>query len=438
MKRLRWNTLTDGEKSKLLARPALSQSEGLRERVSAILARVRQQGDKALFEFAAEFDRVRLDSLAVSAEELDAAETHLTAAQRQAIGRAAANIEAFHRAQRTAPVQVETQPGVVCERVVRPLQRVGLYVPAGSAPLPSTALMLGVPARLAGCPLRVLCSPPQSDGNVSAAVLYAARLCDIRNVFKIGGAQAIAAMAYGTETVPKVDKVFGPGNAWVTQAKTLVSEDPGAAAQDMPAGPSEVMVIADDSADPEFVASDLLSQAEHGADSQAVLVTTSDGLADAVLREIERQTPSLSRRTIAERSLEQSLLLLVDSIGTAIEVANAYAPEHLILQMDQPREWLDQIQAAGSIFVGPWAPESIGDYCSGTNHILPTYGFAKSYSSLGLADFQRAMTIQELTRDGLGALGPTAETLAMLEGLDGHAGAVSRRLAKLGATGGWQ
>jgi histidinol dehydrogenase len=295
--------------------------------------------------------------------------------------------------------------------------------------------MLGIPARLAGCPLRVLCCPPGKDGRVDAAVLFAARLAGVERVFKLGGAQAIAALAYGTESVPKVDKIFGPGNTWVTEAKTQVDLDPEGAGRDYPAGPSEVLVIADGSADARFLAADLLSQAEHGPDSQSILLTSSDELAREVAAEIASQTASLPRRAIIERSLEQAAIIVTADISTAIDIANRYAPEHLILQVEDARRWLDDIVAAGSVFLGPWTPESIGDYCSGTNHVLPTYGYARRYSSLGLNDFLRSMTVQELSADGLRALGPVAVTLAQTEGLEAHARAVSLRLTELERSG---
>jgi histidinol dehydrogenase len=295
--------------------------------------------------------------------------------------------------------------------------------------------MLGVPARLAGCPARLLCSPPQADGRADPAVLYAARVAGVQRVFKLGGAQAIAALAYGTETVPKVDKVFGPGSVWVTEAKAQVDRDPEGAGRDYPAGPSEVLVIADAAASPAFVAADLLSQAEHGADSQVLLLTTSAELASAVAAEVERQKQTLPRRGIVEGSLGHSRAIVVADLAEALAISNRYAPEHLILQIERPREWLPQVRAAGSVFLGPWTPETVGDYCSGTNHVLPTYGLARRYSSLGVADFVRSMTVQELTPDGLRAIGPTATTLATLEGLDAHARAVTQRLATLDAPG---
>jgi histidinol dehydrogenase len=432
-----WAELSNARRAELLARPALKNDAALAARVAEIIARVRRDGDAALRALTAQYDRVTLDSLEVDDREFDAAEQRLDERQRAAIRSAAANIEAFHRPQLPQPLVVDTVTGVRCERVSRPLESVGLYVPAGNAPLPSTALMLGVPARLAGCRTRILCSPAQSDGRVDAAVLYAARVAGVDRVFKLGGAQAVAAMAYGTATVPKVDKIFGPGNVWVTEAKAQVDRDPEGAAREFPAGPSEVLVIADASANAAFVASDLLSQAEHGADSQVLLLTTSVGLANAVAGEVEAQKARLPRRELVEGALSHSSTIVVADLATAFEISNRYAPEHLILQIERPRDWLPRVQSAGSVFLGPWTPESVGDYCSGTNHVLPTYGFARRYSSLGVPDFLRSMTVQELSFEGLSAIGPVATTLAELEGLDAHAWAVKARLqAGPGAAGG--
>jgi histidinol dehydrogenase len=424
-----WQELSADEQEAALARPALTNDAALAGRVAEIVERVRTDGDSALRDLTARFDRVSVASLEVNAAEFEAAERELTETQRAAIRTAAANIEAFHRPQLPQPFAVDTARGVRCERVVRAIERVGLYVPAGSAPLPSTALMLGIPARLAGCATRVLCSPVQASGRVDAAVLYAARVAGVDRVFKIGGAQAIAALAYGTESVPKVDKIFGPGNTWVTEAKAQVDRDPAGAARDYPAGPSEVLVIADAAANPTFVAADLLSQAEHGEDSQSLLLTTSFELARAVIAAVEAQKARLTRRRLVESALEHASAIVVADLATAFAVANRYAPEHLILQIEQPRDWLPRISAAGSVFLGPWTPESVGDYCSGTNHVLPTYGYARRYSSLGVADFVRSMTVQELTLEGLQTIGPVATTLAGLEGLDAHAWAVEERLA---------
>jgi len=430
-----WNELGPAERRRVLSRPALADDASVRAKVAGIIERVRADGDRALVELAQELDGARVGALEVTAAEFPSAEARLDAAAKQAIRAAAANIETFHRAQLPAPLRIETAPGVSCERVWRPLRSVGLYVPAGSAPLPSTALMLGIPARLAGCPVRILCSPPRADGSVDPAVLYAAQTSGIAHVFKIGGAQAIAAMAYGTASVPKVDKVFGPGSVWVTEAKAQVERDPEGAARDYPAGPSEVLVIADARARADFVAADLLSQAEHGADSQVVLVTTSATLGYAVMRAIDEQKLKLARRKAIDGALAHSSIVVVDDVAEALELANAYAPEHLILQVESPRLWLDGVQSAGSVFLGTWAPESVGDYCSGTNHVLPTYGYAHRYSSLGVGDFLRAMTVQELSREGLENIGPVAVTLARLEGLDAHAEAVLRRLSSSHAAG---
>ncbi len=428
MKQVVWQELDPEGREALLRRPALAQDERLQADVARILERVRQDGDQALTELTEELDGVKLSVFRVAEDEFSAAENALSQTQRDALAAAAANIRSFPEAQLPEPIVVETAPGVVCERVARPIQSVGLYVPAGNAPLPSTALMLAIPAALAGCRTRLLCTPPQSDGRADPAVLTAARSCGVQQVFKLGGAQAIAAMAYGTESVPKVQKVFGPGSTWVTAAKAQVAQDPLGAARDLPAGPSELLVIADDTANPAFVAADLLSQAEHGPDSQVLLVTTSASICARTLAELKTQQASLSRREIVSQSLEYSVAIFVDNLDTAIEIANLYAPEHLILQVENPRAWLDGIHAAGSVFLGPWAPETVGDYCSGTNHVLPTYGFARSYSSLGVNDFLRSMTVQELTPAGLETVGPIAETLADLEGLDAHSRAVRQRL----------
>jgi histidinol dehydrogenase len=428
MKRYDWHTLSQNDQEQLLRRPAPENSSNLYQQVANIVDRVRADGDEAVLKLTEELDGVRLSTLSVSQKEFDEAKTSLGKDNREAIRLAAANIERFHQAQLPDSLSIETMPGVRCERLSRPISEVGLYVPAGNAPLPSTALMLGIPARLAGCPTRVLCSPPQANGTIDPAILYVAQICGISAVFKIGGAQAIAAMAYGTQSIPKVAKLFGPGNAWVTQAKTQVAQDPLGAAQDMPAGPSEVLVIADQDANPAFVAADLLSQAEHGPDSQVLLVTTSETLLEATLSEMAQQKKRLSRSEIIQESLMHSRAILVADLKTALKVSNKYAPEHLLLQISDPRKVLDQIQAAGSVFLGTWTPESVGDYCSGTNHVLPTYGFARSHSSLGITDFLRAMTVQSLTVEGLRTIGPIAERLADLEGLDAHGRAVRERL----------
>ncbi len=423
-----WSTLSTDEQADILRRPALANDSQTKEQAARIIATVRRDGDAALFEFTKQFESLNLQELRVTEQEFNDAETCMSPQAKAAIDTAISNVSRFHELQMPAEIDLAVCHGVRCERRNQAIDAVGLYVPAGSAPLPSAAIMLAVPAAIAACPVRILCTPADENGNVNAATLFAARRSGISDVFKIGGAQAIAAMAYGTESVPKVDKVFGPGNAWVTAAKTLVAGDPAGAAIDMPAGPSEVLVIADAAAEPAFVAADLLSQAEHGEDSQVMLVTTSRSLADKAIRAIEVQLLSLARQDIARAALQQSRVILADDITTAIDISNRYAPEHLILQLENPRTILDQVRNAGSVFLGRWSPESVGDYCSGTNHVLPTYGTAKSYSGLGVEQFMRQMTVQELTEDGLRLLAPTVIELATLEGLDAHAQAVRIRL----------
>jgi len=423
-----WSDLDERQRSALLQRPAVADEAAIRAAAAEIIAQVRERGDSALRELTGKYDRARVDDFRVTANEIAAAAAQLTQEQVDAIDLAIRNVRRFHEPQRPAPLLVETMPGVVCERVSHALDAVGLYVPAGTAPLPSAAIMLAVPAAIAGCPTKILCTPPRSDGSADPAVLVAATRAGVEDIYKIGGAQAVAAMAYGTESVPKVCKVFGPGNAWVTSAKSLVSGDPAGAAIDMPAGPSEVLVIADSNASAEFVASDLLSQAEHGVDSQVVLVTTSKDLAAEVVAQLDQQLAELSRAKIAAESLKHARVFIVPDLDTAVSVSNRYAPEHLILQVENARELLPALRNAGSVFVGPWTPESVGDYCSGTNHVLPTYGFARIYSGLGLDQFMRQMTVQELSREGLASLGNAVVSLAGLEGLDAHAEAVRRRL----------
>lgn len=428
---LDWSTLSADQRQAALRRPAQADAEGLHRRVSEIIKDVRTRGDQAVLELTERFDGVKLTSLEVSAEEFAAAESALNAEQRAALERAIANVRRFHEAQLSDTLRVETSPGVVCERHFRAIDAVGLYVPAGVAPLPSAAIMSAVPASIAGCPTRIICTPPRKDGTADPAVLVVAKLCGVDRVFKAGGAQAIAAMAYGTQSVPKVDKVFGPGSAWVTAAKMLAANDPEGAALDLPAGPSEVLVIADEHANSEFVAADLLAQAEHSADAQAILVTTSRPLAEATIEQLEAQMQRLGRESTLRESINHARLFLVDSLPSAFELSNAYAPEHLIVQVANARDWLPNIRNAGSVFLGAWTPETMGDYCSGTNHVLPTYGFARAYSGLSLVDFQKRMTVQELTSEGLRDLGPTAVTIAGLEGLDAHANAVQVRLRQL-------
>jgi histidinol dehydrogenase len=433
MKRLDWNRLDEAARREALARPAQSRADELRRGVEQIVGAVRARGDAALRELSAKYDRCELSAIEVDEAEFVAAELALSSELKEAIREAAGRIEAFHRAAAPQPVGVDTAEGVRVERMLRPVSRVGLYVPAGTAPLPSTALMLGVPAQIAGCREVVLCSPARADGCCDEAVLYAARVTGVHRVFKLGGAQAIAAMAYGTASVPKCDKLFGPGNAWVTEAKLQVSGDPDGAAIDMPAGPSEVLVIADAQANPVFVAADLLSQAEHGPDSQVILLSDSADLLARVEAEVETQRAALPRGGIALRALEQSRLIQVDSLAQAIAVSNRYAPEHLILQVADPRALLDGIESAGSIFLGAWTPESVGDYCSGSNHVLPTYGYARSYSGVSVASFQKQITVQEVTAQGLRNIGPCTAILAAAEQLEAHRRAVTFRLDALEA-----
>ncbi|SEW00019.1 histidinol dehydrogenase [Luteibacter sp. 329MFSha] len=433
MKRIDWNTLDESGRDAALARPAQSRAAELRQGVEAIVADVRARGDVALIELTARYDGSTLDALAVTDDEFDAAEARLSAELKAAVLEAVGRIDTFHRAAAPRPVAVDTAPGVRVERVLRPIARVGLYVPAGGAPLPSTAIMLGVPAAIAGCREVVLCTPVQANGRCDDAVLFAARAVGVHRVFKLGGAQAVAAMAYGTASVPRCDKIFGPGNAWVTEAKLQVAGDPAGAAIDMPAGPSEVLVIADDGADPRFIAADLLSQAEHGPDSQVLLVSPSAALLDRVAEEVDRQCALLPRADVAAIALGESRLVLVRDLSEALDVSNRYAPEHLIVQTADPRSLLDGVESAGSVFLGEWTPESVGDYCSGSNHVLPTYGYARSYSGVSVASFQKQVTVQEVTADGLRAIGPCAATLAEAEQLEAHRRAVTLRLAAMDA-----
>jgi histidinol dehydrogenase len=431
MQIVNWNSLDANGRRQALARPRVESQSDVEALARSIIREVRKDGDAALKRFAERFDRATLQSLQVSPAEFDAAELLLSGKQIAAIETAIDNVRRFHAAQLGVPISMEVMPGVHCERVFRPIPAVGLYVPAGSAPLPSTVVMVAVPALLAGCPERVMCTPPAADGRANAAVLVAAKRCGVSMVFKAGGAQAIAAMAYGTQSVPKVDKIYGPGTALTTAAKQIVATDPDGAACDLPAGPSEVLVIADDSANPAFVAADLLAQAEHDVRSQSLLVTDSAALAAAVVAEFEVQQRSLSRSEILQQSVANCRVIVVSDLATALAVSNAYAPEHLIVQTREPRALLAGVTSAGSVFLGNWSPESMGDYCSGTNHVLPTYGYARAYSGLSITDFQKRMTVQELTADGIRSLGPVAETLANLEGLDAHARAVTIRLETL-------
>ncbi|WP_293716624.1 histidinol dehydrogenase [Stenotrophomonas sp. UBA7606] len=424
---LDWNALDADAQARALTRPVQTVAAQTRASVAELIDQVRSRGDAALRDITERFDGVAPERFEVSEAEFAAAELAVPAALHIAMQQAADRIDRFHRAGMAQPYSVETAPGVVCEKVIRPIARVGLYVPAGSAPLPSTALMLGVPAKLAGCREVVLCTPPRKDGSADPAVLVAARLTGVHRVFKIGGAQAIAALAYGTETVPSCDKLFGPGNSFVTEAKQQVAQA-GAAAIDMPAGPSEVLVIADAGANPAFVAADLLSQAEHGPDSQVLLLCDDAAMIAAVQDEVEAQVAQLAREAIARQALGSSLLVKVASIAQAFEISNRYAPEHLILALREPRQWLDKVEAAGSVFLGDYTPEALGDYCSGTNHVLPTAGAARAYSGVSVASYQNQISVQAASREGIAGIGPCALTLARAEGLGAHANAVALRL----------
>ena len=420
------------EWEELLKRPTL-RTEELMETVKGLVEEVRQGGDQAVMALEEKFDKVSLSALEVSAEERQEAEQLVSEELKKAIRLAAGNIRRFHEAQRFEGVQVETQPGVTCWQKAVPIEKVGLYVPGGTAPLFSTVLMLAIPASIAGCKELVLCTPPMKNGRVHPAVLYAAGVAGVKRIFKIGGVQAIAAMAYGTESVPHVYKIFGPGNQYVTAAKQLVSLRQ--VAIDMPAGPSEVEVLADETANPTFVAADLLSQAEHGADSQAVLISTSEKLVEEVEREVARQLAELPRQEIAVKALQWSKLIVVRTMEEAMAMTNAYAPEHLIIEAADYLTLAQQVEHAGSVFLGSLTPESAGDYASGTNHTLPTNGYAKAYSGVCLDSFMRKMTFQEIRPEGLLRIGPAIETMAAGEALDAHRLAVTRRLATLKQNG---
>ncbi|MTB82387.1 histidinol dehydrogenase [Providencia stuartii] len=424
---IRWSSCHANEQKALLTRPAIAASTNISAAVTQIIEQVKARGDSALIEFSQRFDKTAISTIRVSQDAVEQAATRLDDNIKIAMQTAIGNIRRFHEAQKPAAIQVETQPGVVCQQITRPIDSVGLYIPGGSAPLLSTVMMLGTPANIAGCRQVILCSPPP----IADEILYAAKLCGITDIFQVGGAQAIAAMAFGTESIPAVDKIFGPGNAYVTEAKRQVSQDHEGAAIDMPAGPSEVLVIADSQANPAFTAADLLSQAEHGPDSQVILLTDSQTFAQRVIDETEKQLAELSRADIARAALSASRVIIADSIAQCVEISNHYGPEHLILQTRNADELVENITSAGSIFVGDWSPESAGDYASGTNHVLPTYGYTSTYSSLGLADFMKRMTVQKLSPQGLLGLATTIETLAQAESLTAHKNAVTLRVTEL-------
>ncbi len=427
LKMIRWSSLTPQDRQDLLQRPVSRQGD-IGESVAAIIRQVRNGGDRALQELTRKLDRAEPPQLELGPAEMQAALESIDPKVDQAIQDAMSRIEVFHAADLPTNVKVKTAPGLNCEVRYLALSPVGLYIPGGSAPLVSTVLMLAIPARLAGCREVIMCSPPASNGEIPPEILAAAQLCGVDRVFCAGGAQAVAALAYGTETIPRCAKIFGPGNVWVTEAKQQVSRDPDGAAIDMPAGPSEVLVIADRDANPEFIAWDLLSQAEHGPDSQVLLVTDSANLASALIEKLQTLAPTTTRAAILEQSLREARVILVDNISEALQISNAYAPEHLIINTADAAALAEQVENAGSVFIGPWTPESLGDYCSGPNHVLPTYGWARSFGALGVSDYMRRMTLQQASRSALAKVGPTAQILAAVEGLEAHRMAVSVRL----------
>lgn len=428
MQILQWTKLDAKAQQQALARSPLIGDDSVEQTVRDIINAVVKDGDQALTLFNQKFDGVEVDTLGLTEQQVNAACARVSDEVKQAIAVASENIERFHQAQTFSPIDVETQPGIRCELRSEAIENVGLYIPGGSAPLISTVMMLALPAKIAGCQQRVLVSPPP----INDAIVYAAKVCGITEIYQVGGAQAIAALAFGTESIPQVDKIFGPGNRFVTEAKRLVSQDGRCSVSiDMPAGPSEVLVIADKDAEPAFVAADLLSQAEHGPDSQVMLVTESMALAEKVNMALESQLKTLSRSDIAAQALSCSRSIIVNDIEQAALVSNLYGPEHLIIQTNNPRAVLKQVRGAGSVFLGAYTPESVGDYASGTNHVLPTYGYSRSVSSLSLADFSRRFTVQELSAQGLQSLGETVMVLAENELLDAHKQAVAIRLNSL-------
>lgn len=427
MQIINFNELDEKQKQEVLKRPAIAAKDEILQIVSSIIKEVREKGDEALIEQALKFDKAQISSIKVSEEELENASSRLDNDLKEAILIAYENIKKFHEAQIPKEVAIETTKGVKCEVLTRPIEKVGLYIPGGLAPLFSTVLMLAIPAKIAQCEKIVLASPAK----INDATLFCAKLCGVDEIYQMGGAGAIAALAYGTKSVLKVDKIFGPGNAFVTEAKRQVSSDINGAAIDMQAGPSEVLVIADEKANVKFVASDLLSQAEHGADSQVILVCLSKEFAQSASDEVSRQLENLPRKELASKSIANSKIIIAKDLDEALLISNLYAPEHLIIQTQNPRELLDKVKHAGSVFLGELSPESMGDYASGTNHVLPTYGLTKTHSSLGLADFSKRMSVQELSKEGFLNLGKSVEILAANEHLDAHKNAVTFRLESL-------
>ncbi len=428
MKTYNYSDLSKETIQKLVQRN-VDPADEIRTVVEEIIVNVRNNGDKALFDYAAKFDKVDLKKLTVEKDELAELAASILPEQKQALQTAYNNILKFHQTQLKTEDKVETMPGVTCWRELRPIEKVGLYIPGGTAVLPSTFLMLGIPARIAGCHEIVVCSPPQKDGKINPYIAYVAQLLGIEKIYLTGGAQAVAAMAYGTESIPKVDKVFGPGNQYVTKAKTII-QSTTATAIDMPAGPSEVLVIADESAVPEYVAADLLAQAEHGVDSQSILVSTSSEFAEKVIAELNKQLPALPRAAIAGKAIDNSYVIIVKTLDEAIQFSNQYAPEHLILATANWQQLTANIINAGSVFLGNLTPESAGDYASGTNHTLPTSAYARAYSGVSVDSFVKKITFQHITDKGIKNIGPTVEVLAELEGLQAHKNAVSVRMKK--------
>ncbi|MCK8123382.1 histidinol dehydrogenase [Pseudoalteromonas sp. 2CM39R] len=424
----RWNEENQQAQQAVLTRPAVTASKEVEAICIDILNAVKTEGDAALLKMAKEFDKRETPRLLVPIEEINQAEQLLSNELKAAIETAYANVKRFHQAQLPKDIKLTTQPGVLCELKYQAIEAVGIYVPGGSAPLPSSVIMQGVLAQLSGAQTVVLTTPVKADETINPAILYAAKLCGIKTIVESGGAGAIAAMAYGTESVPKVNKIFGPGNSFVTMAKQLVAQTIPGMAIDMPAGPSEVLVIADERANPEFIAADLLSQAEHGADSQVILLCNSERIIEKTQQALTEQLAKLSRKDTAEQALANSSLILVDSVKQAFAVSAEYGPEHLILQLADAQPYLSLVKNAGSVFVGDYTPESAGDYASGTNHVLPTYGYSATYSSLNLLDFFRTYTVQTISKNGLRELSKAILPLAAAEGLDAHANAVSIRL----------
>ena len=426
-----WQKLSATKQLELLSRPVSANKGSLVSGVRDILNEVKQNGDKAIFEFTSKFDGVDLNKIEVSVDEVKNAYSLVSDDDINLLKNAIDRISNYHQVMKPKTVVCDTNDGVVCKKIYKPIEKVGLYVPGGSAVLVSTLIMLAAPAQVAGCKEIYVTTPCDKEGKVNPLVLIAADICSVSKIYKLGGAQAIAALAYGTETVPKVNKIYGPGNSWVTEAKQQVSNDSQGAAIDLPAGPSEVLVVADENANARFVAADLLAQAEHGIDSQALLITTSDTLADSVKQEVAKQVSTAERKAIIEKSLENSAIIVVDTLTHAINIANEYASEHLILNIENADDYIDSVENAGAVFVGAWAAEALGDYITGSNHVLPTYGYAKAYSGLSTIDFTKAISVQSVSKQGIKNIGEMAMRLADIEGLDAHKVAVKIRMEDL-------